>query len=545
MYEKFFDLQRRPFAASPDSTCFHHTQSVQTVFDEIVVCLERGSGIAVITAAPGVGKSLLCQRIKDELPTGYVAIVLRHANFNTPTALLQTLLSELKEKISGLTEQELRLQWENALTTIRSRNQSLVLVCDEAHRLDEVVLEELRTMTDLADHGVPWVRLLLVGQFELEEKLASPGLSALNQRIRSNASLSSLTTSEAIDYIDYRITWAGGRTEEVFTPEALLAIAEAADGVPRCLNQLSDHVLLLAYVAETKPAGVDLVTEALQDLKHLPLNWNIRSPRELTGEHTDLAELNDHAGSEIPQFGEHLATWESSLSSEEDPPESSASHSAVWEFGIDSDDFDDRNSVLDLELRPREPVQEPARESSPSSPASNESSSDVSLFEEPVIDRYAAIDGGWWQDPPAPAAAKPPTVVRQHQDSRVDDLPITPSVTPEVAEDQINEMTSDRFFSGASGCESADPSVPARAETSLEQRLQSEVLELVATTRRAIRADDAEATPFPAGLSASFESASFESESRPAGELPASEINASRPFRNLFTRLRRKQMGLE
>ena len=190
-------------------------------------------------------------------------------------------------------------------------------------------------------------------------------------------------------------------------------------------------------------------------------------------------------------------------------------------------------------------MQEPARESSPSLPTATESFSEVSLFEEPVIDRYAAIDGGWWQDPPAPAAAKPPTVVHQHQDSRVESPPTTPYVTPEVADDLTNEISLDRFFSAASGCESADPSVPAPAETSLEQRLQSEVLELVATTRRAIRADDAEATPFPAGLSASFESASFESESRPAGELPASEINASRPFRNLFTRLRRKQMGLE
>lgn len=62
--------------------------------------------------------------------------------------------------------------------------------------------------------------------------------------------------------------------EETFTEEALAFLAKAADGVPRCLNHLADHSLLLAFVTERRPVSAEIVREALDDLKQLPLQWN-------------------------------------------------------------------------------------------------------------------------------------------------------------------------------------------------------------------------------------------------------------------------------
>lgn len=274
MYESQFLLKRRPFAATPDPRCFLAAGPIQGALDELVVCIEQGQGVAVVSAPAGTGKTLLCERIRVELEGRFEVILLRHASFLTRRALLQTILAELNHAYRRHDEQELRLELVPAIRALNPHREALVLVCDEAHMLSEDLLEELRILSDLAEQGRPLVRLVLVGQPDLEETLTRPGLQALNQRIRAHVCLDSFDRAGALDYIDFRITWAGGRTSEVFTPEALELVCRASEGVPRCINQLCDHALLLAFVAEQKPVTGETVREALQDLRQLPLHWN-------------------------------------------------------------------------------------------------------------------------------------------------------------------------------------------------------------------------------------------------------------------------------
>lgn len=274
MYEASFDLKRRPFGATPDATCFLAAAPIQAALDEILVCIEQGQGISVLTAPAGVGKTLLCERLRSELNPRFETVFLRHASFLTRRALLQTLLCELNHSYQHASEQELRLALWPAIRELQPEREALVLICDEAHQLSKNLIEELRILADFAESGKPLVRLVLVGQLNLEEKLALPSLEAFNQRIRAHVNLPLFDREGSLDYIDYRLTWAGGRTDEIFTPQALDVIVQASDGVPRCINQLADHTLLLAFVAEQRPAGAELVREALNDLRQLPLHWN-------------------------------------------------------------------------------------------------------------------------------------------------------------------------------------------------------------------------------------------------------------------------------
>ena len=305
MYEAFFGLKRRPFAATPDSQCFLASGTIQAALDEIVVCVEQGQGIAVVTAPAGTGKTLLCERLRSELGDRFESVLLRHASFLTRRALLQTILCELNHSYRQQDEQELRLELSPAIRALRPQREALVLICDEAHQLSEELLEELRILSDLAEHGRPLVRLVLVGQLGLEETLALSSLEALSQRIRAHVCLETLNRAGSLDYIDYRLTWAGGRTDEIFTAEALELVSRAADGVPRCLNQLCDHALLLAYVAEQQPVPAEMIREALQDLRQLPLHWNESSLTEPTSR--AAASFETEAEFEDETFEEDLS----------------------------------------------------------------------------------------------------------------------------------------------------------------------------------------------------------------------------------------------
>lgn len=524
MYEAFFNLQRRPFSATPDPSCVYPAPSVQTVIDELVVCLERGEGIAVLTAPAGLGKTLLCEKVKQELGPEFVTVLLRHGSFATSADLLRTLLAELGITAAGDSDQDLKRQLIAAVAELRRKDELLAIICDEAHHLTDGSLEELRQLADHADHGVSWIRLMLAGQLELEENLARPTLSAFNQRLRSHVTLSTLSSQDALDYVDYRITWAGGRIEEVFHPDALTAIVEAADGVPRCLNQLCDHVLLLAYVAEQRPASRELVFEALSDLQHLPLTWNVRAVREVeigTGKRLGLDTGEPETSGTAVDFGNHLATWESSVA---DSERGTGARPEVWEFGAEaSESADDSSQVGDDPLGNFLKAVE--YELDQLEGDANEKESTGKVEEEPVIDRYAAIDGGWPED----EIPLPEYVAEASKSAAADERSsLRPAMSVPV-EYPPSTSRSDRM-----------PTIPLlRDSESAEQRLHSEMLELVATAQDAAqtrRIDSAQA-PLPAPL--------FDDESPAEVETTSLRRSAERPFRNLFTRLRRKQKGLD
>ena len=274
MYEEFFGLQRRPFSATPDAHCFVPLESHQGALDALAVSCERGQGIGVLTGEAGLGKSLVGLRLAFEMQPTFATAFLGHSAYATRRALLQAILFELNRPYDRKAEQELRLDLAAALKSLRSEKQGFVLIVDEAHRLSLPLLDEIRLLALQASDGEPLVRVVLIGNRDLEERLAAPELAAFNQRVCCQVDLSPLTQAESQEYLSSNLEFAGADVEEIFNEDALTFLAKAADGVPRCLNHLADHALLLAYVTERRPISVEVVREALDDLKQLPLHWN-------------------------------------------------------------------------------------------------------------------------------------------------------------------------------------------------------------------------------------------------------------------------------
>ena len=274
MYEEFFGLQRRPFSATPDANCFVPLESHQGALDALAVSCERGQGIGVLTGEAGLGKSLVGLRLAFEMQPTFATAFLGHSAYATRRALLQAILFELNRPYDRKAEQELRLDLAAALRSLRSEKQGFVLIVDEAHRLSLPLLDEIRLLTLLSSDGEPLVRAVLLGDRNLEERLADPELAAFNQRVCCQVDLSPLSQAESLEYLSSNLEFAGADVEEIFNEDALTFLAKAADGVPRCLNHLADHSLLLAYVTERRPITVEVVREALDDLKQLPLHWN-------------------------------------------------------------------------------------------------------------------------------------------------------------------------------------------------------------------------------------------------------------------------------
>jgi hypothetical protein len=149
----------------------------------------------------------------------------------------------------------------------------MLLLVDEAQTLPTLLLEELRMMTNLARGGESRVRLVLAGSMELEELLAGPDLQAFAQRLAARCYLEAFDLAETIDYLRFQVAVAGGQAERVFDAGALDAVYRATQGIPRLVNQLCDHALVLAYQAERRPLDAKAIDIAWADLQQLPSPW--------------------------------------------------------------------------------------------------------------------------------------------------------------------------------------------------------------------------------------------------------------------------------
>jgi hypothetical protein len=122
------------------------------------------------------------------------------------------------------------------------------------------VLEEIRMLTNLETFTEKLLQIVLVGQPELEQKLKQPQLRQLRQRLTLRAKTHPLTLEETKAYVQQRLRIAGSNGQQIFDPEALVAIHRYANGIPRVINLLCEHCLVSAFVDQQKviaPAVVD------------------------------------------------------------------------------------------------------------------------------------------------------------------------------------------------------------------------------------------------------------------------------------------------
>jgi type II secretory pathway predicted ATPase ExeA len=218
----------------------------------------------------GVGKTLLCQMLAEQLRDSFQVVLLSCGRLSTRRALLQAILYELGQRYRGMDEGELRLALVDYLTSDDNSAHGMVLLIDEAHTLPLRLLDEIRLLTNLVREGNPRIRLALAGNPLLEERFASPKLESFSQRVVARCYLEPFTRAETQQYVERQTGGGEDSVAPVFSTEACRAVHQATDGVPRLVNQLCDHAMVLAYSDGQKRVNTASIEEAWADLQQLP-----------------------------------------------------------------------------------------------------------------------------------------------------------------------------------------------------------------------------------------------------------------------------------
>ena len=143
--------------------------------------------------------------------------------------------------------------------------ETAVLIVDEAQNLSDEVLEEIRMLTNLETFTEKLLQIVLVGQPELEAKLKEPHLRQLRQRLTLRAKTHPLTPEETKAYVQQRLKIAGSNGQAIFEPDALAAIHQHAQGIPRVVNLLCEHSLVSAFVDQKRTVDSTIVEAVARD----------------------------------------------------------------------------------------------------------------------------------------------------------------------------------------------------------------------------------------------------------------------------------------
>ena len=265
MYERFYGLYRAPFAVTPDPSLLYMSRTHREALATIIYGIETRKGFVVCTGEVGTGKTTVIRAFFDQAESDKYRIVYIFTPQVSPLEMARFICREL-----GMEEPEsvfaavpaLQLK----LLEIFEGGRTAVLMVDEAQLLPAETIEFLRLLSNFETDTEKLIQIVLVGQSEIDAVLARRDMRQVAQRVALRARLGALGPEESLDYIAYRLVACGaGELGQVLSPGAARAIAEAAGGIPRCINILADNVLIAGFGNGQRPVGSQLAQAALRE----------------------------------------------------------------------------------------------------------------------------------------------------------------------------------------------------------------------------------------------------------------------------------------
>jgi len=246
-----WNLSERPFEPTWDTRFFFQSRDHDEALNRLAFLVgERTMLFGMLTGNIGCGKTLTRAVFAERLDHRRFCVVTQENSAFSFSELLELVLEELDGNPPGAGQTKFARveRLKKAVARVYAEDRHLVLVFDEAQDMTTATLNELKLLTNLNRAGQSYLTIILVGQPELRELVAS--LPQIDQRVSLRFHLKAMDLEDSRNYLRHRLTVAGHTNGELFAPEAVERAHQVTLGVPRELNRIAKLSLEYAWVKE-------------------------------------------------------------------------------------------------------------------------------------------------------------------------------------------------------------------------------------------------------------------------------------------------------
>jgi type II secretory pathway predicted ATPase ExeA len=292
VYTEFYQLHEKPFDLTPSARFLYLGEVHREALALLTYGVVERKGFTLLTGEVGTGKTTMVQALLRNLRPHDHCI-----HLSNPLLSLQDFMNYLAYAAFGqrahyTSKVDFLIDFDLFLKKSSQDQRNVLLVIDEAQAISYDLLEEIRLLSNLETADQKLIHIFLVGQPELNEKLADFRCRALEQRIAIRYHIHPLSLEETVKYVETRLQVSGAPSAgAIFPKEAIRALHECSGGYPRRINTLADNALLLGYSRGVKKISPQMIrecrgesprepaSEGTPPIRHGPATANVEEKR--------------------------------------------------------------------------------------------------------------------------------------------------------------------------------------------------------------------------------------------------------------------------
>ena len=259
----YFNFRERPFNLTLDLAYLflgrHHEEAIA----HLTYAVMEGEGFIAITGERGVGKTTVCRSFVEKLDADVATAYIDSSRSNS-VKLLRDINAEFKIRSNTESIKLLTDALNAFLMQKKLEGKKVAVFIDDAHKLGNDVLEQIRLISNLETSKYKLLQIVLIGEPQLTDRLDSKELRQIGQRVSVGYTLGALTHDETFAYIQHRLSIASNGPPIRFDQKAARRIYEYSKGIPRTINIACSQALEIAHKRKQKLIDREVADEAIR-----------------------------------------------------------------------------------------------------------------------------------------------------------------------------------------------------------------------------------------------------------------------------------------
>jgi general secretion pathway protein A len=300
LYLSYYSLKEKPLQDTANPEYFWLGESQAEAISVLKFGIEKGEGITVLTGDVGTGKTVLVKYVAGLLESEF-----KIAKIDDPGIDSLDFLYFLADSLNlPYNFDDMMSFFEYVDEAYSKTHKRMLIIIDEAHRLTKSLFNDLVLMAKIKRDNEQLINIVLAGQDPLIKLVNETKQKGNKRKDPLVCHIRSLTKNEINEYVKHRLKIAGTESN-IFTSGAIGKIFQYSCGIPRMINTICDHALMIGYSTDLKKIKTSVIKECIADLQ-------IHNKVFDTGQ--DLmkkASMGKIAKQAAPRSNQKLFTWKS------------------------------------------------------------------------------------------------------------------------------------------------------------------------------------------------------------------------------------------